>query len=182
MAVPSRELGCDMTLFQPSKGKLPSRVEIIEALRLLPEQVRNEVEGLSREVLAFRPAEGEWCLKEVVGHVRDFAEIDHERLQRMITQERPFLLGYDQETLVRERNYQEADLPSVLDELASFRLQTVQLLTELVDASWTRTARHLERGTFSIRQFVELLVSHEAIHLDHIRALKQQAGVQHAAS
>jgi hypothetical protein len=170
-----------MTLFQPSKGKLADRLEIIEALRLLPERVSGEVKGLSEEELRFRPGEGEWSLKELVGHLRDFAEIDHDRLCRMITQERPFLPGYDQEALVRERNYQEADLQGVLDDLASFRRKTVQVLTELVDASWTRTGRHLERGIFSIRQHVERLVSHEAMHLEHIRALKQQATARRVA-
>jgi uncharacterized damage-inducible protein DinB len=171
-----------MTLFQPSKGKLAGRLEIIEALRLLPERVSEEVKGLSEEELRFRPGEGEWSLKEVVGHLRDFAEIDHDRLWRMITQERPFLPGYDQEALVRERNYQDADLPAVLDELASFRRQTVQVLTELVDANWTRTGRHQERGISSIRQLVDNLVRHEAMHLEHIRALKQQATGGRAAS
>jgi uncharacterized damage-inducible protein DinB len=171
-----------MTLFQPSKGKLASRLEIIEALRLLPERVSEEVKGLSEEELRFRPGEGQWSLKEVIGHLRDFAEIDHDRLCRMITQERPLLVGYDQEALVRERNYQEADLQVVLEELASCRRETVQVLTELVDASWTRTGRHQERGTFSIRQHVEHLVRHEAMHLEHIRALKQQAAARRAAS
>ena len=171
-----------MTLFQPSKGKLASRLEIIEALRLLPERVSEEVKGLSEEELRFRPGEGLWSLKEVIGHLRDFAEIDHDRLCRMITQERPLLVGYDQEALVRERNYQEADLQVVLEELASCRRETVQVLTELVDASWTRTGRHQERGTFSIRQHAEHLVRHEAMHLEHIRALKQQAAARRAAS
>jgi hypothetical protein len=164
-----------MTLFQPSKGKLANRLEIIDALRLLPERVNAEVRGLSEEELRFRPGDGQWSLKEVIGHLRDFAEIDHDRLCRMITQENPRLPGYDQETLVRGRNYQEADLQAVLDELASFRAQTVRALTELVDASWSRTGRHLERGIFSIRQFVEQLVRHEALHLEHIRTLKQEA-------
>jgi len=165
-----------MTLFQPSKGKLADRLEIIEALRLLPERVTEEVKGLSEEELRFRPGEGLWSLKEVIGHLRDFAEIDHDRLCRMIKLERPILPGFDQEILVRERNCQEADLRAVLDELACFRRKTVQVLTELVDANWARTGRHQERGTFSIRQHVEHLVRHEAMHLEHIRALKQQAG------
>jgi hypothetical protein len=171
-----------MTLFQPSKGKLGDRLEIIEALRLLPEQVSEEVKGLSEEQLRFRPGDGQWSLREIIGHLRDFAEIDHDRLCRMITQESPFLPGYDQEVLVRERNYQEADLQAVLDELASFRRRTVQVLTELVDANWARTGRHLERGIFSIRQLVEQLVRHEAMHLEQVRALRQQATAQRAAS
>jgi len=166
-----------MTLFQTSEGKSADRVEIIEALRLLPEQVSEEVKGLSEDELRFRPGEGEWCIKEVIGHLRDFAEIDHDRICRMIKQESPLLPGYDQEELVRERNYHEAQLQPLLDELASFRRQTVTVLTELVDANWARTGRHLERGIFSIRQFVEQLVRHEAMHLEHVRALKQQATV-----
>jgi uncharacterized damage-inducible protein DinB len=164
-----------MTLFQPSKGKLACRLEIIEALRLLPERLRQEVAGLSDAQLRFRPGDGQWSLKEVIGHLRDFAEIDHDRLVRMITQERPVLPGYDQEELAREHNHQEADLQAVLDELASIRQRTVHVLTELVDANWARTGRHVERGTFSIRQHVDHLVEHEALHLEQVRALKQQA-------
>lgn len=171
-----------MTLFQPSKGKLAGRLEIIEALRLLPERLREEMAGLSEAQLRFRPGEDQWSLKEIIGHVRDFAEIDHDRLVRMITQERPVLVGYDQEELAREHNYQEADLQTMLEELASVREQTVHVLTELVDANWARTGRHLERGTFSIRQHVEHIVDHEALHLEHVRALKAQATSQGAAS
>lgn len=171
-----------MTLFQPSKGKLACRLEIIEALRLLPERLREEVTGLSEAQLRFRPGDGQWSLKEVIGHVRDFAEIDHDRLVRMITQERPVLVGYDQEDLAREHNHQEANLETVLAELASVRQQTVHVVTELVDANWARTGRHLERGTFSIRQHVDHIVEHEALHLEHVRALKTQATGQGVAS
>jgi uncharacterized damage-inducible protein DinB len=171
-----------MTLFQPSKGKLACRLEIIEALRLLPDRLRGEVAGLSEEQLRFRPGEGQWSLKEVIGHVRDFAEIDHDRLIKMITQERPVLPGYGQEDLAREHNYQDAGLQTVLEELASIRQETVHVLTELVDANWARTGRHVERGTFSIRQHVEHLVEHEALHLEHVRAVKAQATGQRAAT
>jgi hypothetical protein len=56
-----------MTLFQPLKGKLADRLEIIEALRLLPDRLREEVAGLNEEELRFRPGEGQWSLKAVVG-------------------------------------------------------------------------------------------------------------------
>ena len=164
-----------MTLFQPLKGKCAGRLEIIESLRVLPERVREEVGGLSEEQLRFRPGEGQWCIKEVIGHLRDFAEIDHDRLMRMISMESPLLPGYDQEELVRERKYLEADLAPVLSELASFREQTVHVLTELVDANWARQGRHEETGRMSILQFMERLARHEAMHLEHVRALKRQA-------
>jgi hypothetical protein len=164
-----------MMFFGASKRKQEERLAMIKALRLVPEQIGEEVKGLSEEELRFRPGGDQWSLKEVVGHLRDFAEIDHDRLCRMIGEERPLLPGYDQETLVRERNYQEADLQAVLNELASFRRQTVQVLTELADADWLRTGQHEERGVYNVRQLAEQLVGHETMHLEHIRALKLQA-------
>jgi hypothetical protein len=163
-----------MTPSQSSKEEQTERLAMIEVLQLTPERVSGEVKGLREEQLRFRPGDDQWSLKEVIGHVRDFAEIDHERLCAMIDEERPFLPGYDQEVLVRERDYQEADLQAVLKEMASFRRKTVQVLTELADASWARTGRHEERGVYSIGQLVEQLVRHEAMHLEHVRALKQQ--------
>jgi len=165
-----------MTLFQPLRGKSADRLDVIEALRLLPERLREEVEGLDEAQLRFRPGDGQWSIKEVIGHLRDFVEIDYDRLARMIAQESPLLLDYDQETLVREGNYQEADVREVLGELANFREQTVRVLTELVDANWARQGRHEETGRISIRQFVDQWAQHEAMHLEHIRALKRQAG------
>jgi len=164
-----------MTLLQPSKGKQEDRLPLIEALEALTERVAQELAGLSEEQLRYRPGEGAWSLKEVCGHLRDFAQIDHRRLYMMMTQENPLLPGYDQEVLVREHNHQGADISAILADLRSWRLKTVELLTELVDANWARQGRHEEFGRMSIRQFVERLVRHEAMHLEHIRALKEQA-------
>jgi hypothetical protein len=63
----------------------------------------------------------------------------------MITQEDPSS-GYDQEDLAPEHNYQDAALQTVLEELASVREETAHVLTELVDANWARTGRHVERA------------------------------------
>ena len=56
------------------------RLEIIEALKHLPDAVAAETAGLSESVLRYRPAEGEWSIKEIVGHLRDAAEVWHKRL------------------------------------------------------------------------------------------------------
>ena len=164
-----------MTLLQPSKGKQKDRLPLIEALKAVPEQVARELAGLSETQLRYRPNAGAWSLKEVCGHLRDFAEIDHRRLYMMMTQENPLLPGYDQEDLAREHSHQESDISTIVAELRSWRLKTVELLTELVDANWARQGRHEEFGRMSIRQFVERWVRHDAMHLEHIRSLKEEA-------
>ncbi len=161
----------------PNQILLADQLHITEALKSIPGRVAREVEGLSEEQLRFRPGEGEWSIKEVCGHLCDFAEINDRRLHRMATQERPLLPGYDQEQLVREHNHQEADIGAILKELSAHRLSTVRLLSELVHANWARQGRHAETGFVSIRQFTERMIAHEELHLEHIRSLKTQLGV-----
>jgi hypothetical protein len=60
-------------------------------------------------------------------------------------------------------------------ELTSWRQDTVQLLTTLVNWNWARTGQHTERGRTSIRQIVEHMVEHEEQHLRDIRALRAAA-------
>ena len=160
----------------PNQILLAEQLRITEGLKSIPGRVVREVEGLSEEQLRFRPAEGEWSIKEVCGHLRDFAEINDGRLHRMAIQERPLLPGYDQEQLAREHNHQEGDIRSILEEFSAHRLRTVRMLSELVHANWARQGRHMEFGVMSIRQWAESIIAHEESHLEHIRALKTQLG------
>lgn len=157
---------------EPGSG---SHLDLVETLKVLPREIAQEVEGLSEEVLRFRPAEGEWSIKEVCGHLLDNARVWHQRLQMTATQENPFLPSYDQEALVREHNYQEQDIPTILDALSEVRTHTTDLLADLVQWKWARAGYHWEWGRLSIRQMVELAIGHEREHLEQIRRLRERA-------
>lgn len=157
---------------EPGSG---GHLELVEAVKALQRQTAGEIEGLSEEVLQFRPAEGEWSIKEVCGHLLDNDEVWHQRLQMATTQENPFLASFDQEALVRERNYQEQDMRSILARLSDVRERTTDLLAGLAQWKWARPAYHWERGRMSIRQMVEFEIGHDREHLEQIRRLKEQA-------
>jgi len=157
---------------EPGSG---SHLDLVEAVRALQRQTAEEAEGLSEEVLEFRPAEGEWSIKQVCGHLLDNDEVWHQRLQMATTQENPFLASFDQEALVRERNYQEQDICTILARLSDVRARTTDLLAGLVQWKWARSAYHWERGRMSIRQMVEFEIGHDREHLEQIRRLREQA-------
>lgn len=150
-------------------------LDLVEAVNTLPRQIAGQVEGLSEEVLQFRPTEGQWSIKEVCGHLLDNARVWHQRLQMTATQETPSLPSYDQEALVRQHNYRQQDIRNILDALSDVRTRTTYLLADLVQWNWARPAYHWERGRLSIRQMVELMIGHEREHLDQIRRLADQA-------
>jgi uncharacterized damage-inducible protein DinB len=148
-----------------------AQLEIIEALKHMPAAVEDEIEGLSDAVLRYRPAEGEWSIKEVVGHLRDAAEVWHKRIHATWSLTDPILPGWDRSITYADRNYQDADITAVIASMREWRAKTVELLAHAVD--WTRLGQHLEQGRRSLKQWAEFMIAHEAEHLASIRALKE---------
>ncbi len=154
------------------------RLEIIEALKHLPNQIEMETAGLSESVLRFRPAEGEWSIKEVIGHTRDYAELYQKRFSMVAYMPDPVLPGLPpagEVESVKAHNYQDADLKALIDEVRSIRLKTVEVLMHAVD--WTRIGQQPGVGRRSLKQFAERAIDHEANHIAQIRGLKAQQNV-----
>ena len=147
-------------------------LDLVEPLRALPRLLAGELDGITEAEATRRPASGGWCIKEIVGHLRDAAEVYHKRLYMVSTQTDPVLEPYDQDAYSREHGYMERTIDSMLAELAEFRADTVQLLTTLVNWNWARSGQHLEAGRMSIRQIVDHMVRHEAGHVEEIRRLR----------
>jgi len=162
-----------------------TRQQIIDALRALPNQIEELVQGLSEDDLRWRPAPGEWSIKEVCCHLRDFSEIGGERLQHMLSEDNPFLPSYDQEALARERDYQKESMPLVLTAIRAFSGGLAYLLENLGEEEWQRTGRPegalagmragaAEGSVISIAQYAQLLADHAREHLEQIKALRGQ--------
>lgn len=162
-------------IYPRSEPGSSGHLDLVEALKALPRQVAQEVDGLSEGVLQFRAGEGEWSIKEVCGHLLDNAQVWDQRFQMAATQENPFLPSYDQEALVREQKYQEQDIRTILDGLSEVRTRTTELLADLVQWKWARPAYHPEYGRMSIRQMVGLMIGHEREHMEQLCALREQA-------
>jgi len=148
-------------------------VEIIERVKALPDRIAAEIEGLSEDELRRRPADGAWSIKEVCGHLRDDSEVWRRRLYMMITQTDPVLPSYDQEALVREHAYQDADIAAVLGDVRRFRLDIVENLKTLTGDGWERRGQHPERGPITVRQGMERMIRHTKGHIDQIREMKE---------
>lgn len=152
------------------------RLEIIEALKHLPNNVEAETAGLSEAVLRYRSKESEWSIIEIAGHLRDAAEVWHKRIYSVATLTDPRFPGWDGEAWVRERHYQDASLAELLESMREWRLKTVDVLVHAVD--WTRLGQHGDMGRRSLKQFTEYMVAHEAEHIEGIRALKAAQGTR----
>jgi hypothetical protein len=149
------------------------RLEVMETLKHLPEAIEAEIHGLSENTMRYRPADGEWSIKETIGHLRDYAEIWSQRFHMIWSQTDPLFINHDQVQSVIDANYQDADLRKVIEELKMYRLRAVGTLSHAVD--WTRLGQQPGVGRRTLHQFGERQIDHDNNHLQQIRNLKAQA-------
>ena len=155
------------------------RLEIIEGLKAIPNRVSAEIADLPDSVLRYRPAEGEWSIKENIGHMRNAAEVWHKRLDATATLTDPKMPLWDAVVGNRETNFQDSDLSKLIAEMLEWRLKTVETLVHTVD--WTRLGQHAEIGRRSLKQWAEYVLAHDEEHIATIRALKSAQATRQPA-
>ncbi len=147
-------------------------LELVEALKSVPAQVRDLLAGLPDDTLRRPAPDGGWSITEIAGHVHDYAGVEYRRLYMMATQNDPVLPAFDHDASVREHDYRSAPLAPILDDMAAHRAQSVELLTTLVNWNWARSGQHPVNGRISIRQYVEDIIHHNQTHLADIARLR----------
>jgi hypothetical protein len=150
------------------------RADITDYLRQVPDLICEAIQGLSDNELRCRPSPDEWSVLEVCCHLRDAAEIEGQRIRRLVEEDEPTLQPYDQEALARERDYQGDDRRRVVIALRAFWGGLAYQLEGLSDEEWERGGTHPEIGPVTVRSRAELEVEHARQHLEQIKAIRAQ--------
>src|SRR5262249_62004710 len=122
-----------------------SHAQLIDAYLASLPQLRRAVADLSPEQLQARPVPGKWSTIEVVCHLVDSEQAWCHRMKRVIAEERPLLIGYDESRFTATLPYHETNLDDELTLLESMRRQMARILRTLPDAAWARTGAHSRR-------------------------------------
>lgn len=132
--------------------------EVLEALR-----------GLEPEALDWRPAPGEWSVREIVHHLADSETISGVRLRRLLVEEAPAIQAYDEALYARRLRYAERPIEPALRALEAARATTAQLLEGMTEADWRRAGTHSELGPYSVERWLEASAGHAHEHAAQIR-------------
>ena len=128
-----------------------------------------EVRGLPETLRRFHPAAGEWCAKEVLGHLieaerRGFGG----RIRIILDEDRPALQRWDQAEVARARKDCEADAEALVRELLRMREDYATMIAALKPDQFTRVGRHPVVGDLSVRDVLQEWVHHDRNHLKQI--------------
>ena len=154
-----------------------SRDEIIATLRATPDAVQSICAQLSDDQLRQRPIEGSgeagWSLIELICHLRDSAEEDGTRIRRLVEEDNPTLVPFDQEEWARDRNYQGDDIRKALIAMRAFVSGLAHQLENLSEEQWARGGNHPERGAVSVLSIATQTAEHGRDHVEQMREVRQ---------
>ena len=147
--------------------------EVAALLRAMGSATTAETQALPESLLSWHPAPGEWCVKEVLGHLieaerRGFAG----RIRIILAGDDPDLelRSWDQAAVARERNDCARDLRALLAELAGLRADAVSLVAGLDEADLARGGRHPQVGYLRIDNLLHEWINHDRNHVRQIYA------------
>jgi len=139
--------------------------------------LRQAVAGMTREQLAARPVPGKWSTLEVICHLADFDPILADRIKRILAEDRPQLLGADENRFAAALAYQERDAEEELALIAQTRSQLARILRQQTDDVLKRVGVHNERGELTLERMLTLSANHINHHVKFIKEKRQALGL-----
>lgn len=112
-----------------------------------------------------------WSVLEIVCHVRDYQGMFFERIRRMVDEERPALVPFDEAArlgMVNERHYNQQDMRAVYTDFCQMRAVLIDYLSALQPEQWQRVGIHPTFGELDVAVEVFHTLSHDIDHGEQI--------------
>lgn len=142
----------------------------IATLAAFPARLSALVTPLTDAQLHFRPDDKEWSVLENIGHLVDIDPLYVDRIDRILSEERPVFAPFDPDAGVRAAHYQHQNVSDLLATYIAQRQATIDGLSTIVPDELTRIGIHAKYGEVSIARLVELLAGHDEVHYTQITA------------
>jgi hypothetical protein len=145
------------------------------------DEVLRALEGFPAGKLTARPFRGKWTAAEIVHHLADSEMTSAIRLRRLVAEERPLILPYDQGAFAARLRYNEREIEPALEAFLAARATTVQILERMTASEWARQAWHTEVGLYGAERWLEIYAKHAHNHAAQIARLRAAVTVRTGA-
>ena len=154
--------------------------ELIEHYTAGGEKLSLAIRGLTREdLLCAPPADanvGRWSIQQVVVHCMDSDLVATDRIKRMIAEDNPQLIGYDENKFVQNLFYEEQPAEAAVQILDLNRKLFANVLRKLPASVWERKGTHNERGVVTAGKYLKSTVEHLDHHINFIHKKRAHWG------
>ena len=142
--------------------------ELAATIESMPDVLQALLNPLDAEVLGQRPAHGEWCALEVIGHLVTCEGPAFRDRIRSIVEGEPEIGNVDIHVLMADEAFETAALGDLIERLRVERSASAAYLRMLATDDLARSAEHGTYGTLTAGDFAHEWPFHDQDHLQQI--------------
>jgi uncharacterized damage-inducible protein DinB len=142
-------------------------------LRETPDRLAALIKSLTVQAAATPEAPQKWSIAAVLQHLADAEVVWAYRLRMVLAQDRPRIIGYDQDRLAARLHYQESDMREARRDFEAFRRANLRVLAGLSADDWHRVGVHATRGEQTLRVMTQWWAGHDLLHLRQIERIRR---------
>jgi hypothetical protein len=147
-------------------------LEVCGFLSDTPNKIRLMVESLTAEEQRSKPTEGGFSVLENICHLRDIEEKGYRnRIERILSEENPFLPDIDGDKLALEREYQKQNLFTELSVFSANRAESLSLIRKSSSEDLERTGVLENVGQITLSKLLLIMSEHDREHLQSLSDL-----------
>jgi len=137
---------------------------IVEKLEAQGAEIRRLAGGLDEASIARRPKPDAWSVKEVLAHIARLQGVFEQRLEALLTRERPAIVSYTPEADAGFAEFSAKPSAELLKEFEDGRARIVARLVTLSPEEWHRPGAHPDYPSYDVQFCMEYMAHHEAHH------------------
>jgi len=147
--------------------------ELIKEYALGYTMLRDAIEGLTEEELHYKPAPDKWSIHQILIHVTDSEISSTSRLKKVLAEDEPTLISFDQDAWAKNLGYDLLDREQYLFLFKLLRSSMQTILDNLTSEQSERVGVYVDQGRFTFKQLLEYRVEHVRDHLAQIERVKK---------
>ena len=162
--------------FSPPTGNMAGvHAAHIKALRLLPEQLRAAVSGLSETQLNTPYRDGGWTVRQVVHHLADSHANSFIRFKLALTEDWPTIKPYDEAAWAKLAD-SEIPVDGSLTFIDALHQRWAALLESMTEEDFQKGYVHPVNGRQNLERALAIYEWHGRHHTAHITTLRTRNG------
>ncbi|KRF43570.1 DinB family protein [Paenibacillus sp. Soil787] len=147
--------------------------DLIKEYALGYAMLRDAIEGLTEVEFRFKPAPDKWSIHQILIHVTDSEISSTTRLKKVLAEDEPTLISFDQDAWANNLGYDLLDREQYLLLFKLLRSSMKTILDNLTTEQSERVGVYVDQGRFTFKQLMEYRIEHVRNHLAQIERVKK---------
>jgi hypothetical protein len=144
------------------------------------DRLKTAIAGLTDEDLLWKPPTdagiGLWSIHELIIHLMDSDLIGIDRMKRIIAEENPTLIGYNESLFAKHLFYEQQSAHDAITIVDLSRKLFAGVLRRVPEAAWSRIGQHNETGEVTLATQVKKYNEHFDYHLGFVHKKRAAMG------